>query len=88
MLVLAFLVYAVNCFEAVQDKVLGRASARNPATIADYMTNNDGQSAYSPRVDLHFSAQETTEYAGPLDVDKNADNVVARSHDDQESRQS
>lgn len=43
---------------------------------------DDGESAYSPRVDLHFPVQGTVEYAGPLDVNKIADDVVARIHSD------
>lgn len=45
---------------------------------------DDGESAYAPRVDYQWSAQ-SVEYdgtEGPLDVDKIADDVVARIHDD------
>ncbi|MEZ2122336.1 type I restriction endonuclease subunit R [Corynebacterium sp. CCM 9203] len=42
---------------------------------------DDGESAYTPRVDVHWPTP-SVEYAGPLDVDKIADDVVARIHDD------
>lgn len=42
---------------------------------------DDGQSAYTPRIDFHWPAP-SVEYVGPLDVDKIADDVVARIHDD------
>lgn len=45
---------------------------------------DDGESAYTPRVDFQWPAQ-SVEYdgpGGPLDVNKIADDVVARIHDD------
>ncbi|WP_110589441.1 type I restriction endonuclease subunit R [Microbacterium suaedae] len=42
---------------------------------------DDGESAYAPRIDFHWPAP-SVEYVGPLDVDKIADDVVARIHDD------
>ena len=45
---------------------------------------DDGESAYTPRIDFQWPAQ-SVEYDGPdgpLDVDKIADDVVARIHDD------
>jgi type I restriction enzyme R subunit len=42
---------------------------------------DDGKSAYTAKADAHSSPQ-SREYAGPLDVYKIADDVVARIHDD------
>lgn len=42
---------------------------------------DDGESAYSPRIDLHPPVLEV-DYSGQLDVNKIADDVVARIHQD------
>ena len=44
---------------------------------------DNGESAYTPRVDVSYSGDNAqVEYDGPIDVDKIADDVVARIHDD------
>lgn len=42
---------------------------------------DDGESAYTPRVDIQWPTQPV-QYDAPLDVDKIADDVVARIHED------
>lgn len=42
---------------------------------------DDGESAYTPRVDFQWAAHPVA-YDGPLDVNRIADDVVARIHDD------
>ena len=48
-------------------------------------SGDDGESAYSPRIDFsHPSDRVQVEYNGPIDVNKVADDVVARIHADPE----
>ena len=43
---------------------------------------DDGESAYDPKVDFQFSHPVQVEYDGPVDVNRIADDVVARIHAD------
>jgi type I restriction enzyme R subunit len=43
---------------------------------------DNGESAYLPRADFNFPVREAVEHAGPIDVHKIADDVVARIHQD------
>lgn len=43
---------------------------------------DNGESAYDPRPDIQYARHVNVEYAGPIDVDKIADDVVARIHAD------
>lgn len=44
---------------------------------------DNGESAYSPRIDVSYPAERVqVEYGGPIDVNKVADDVVARIHAD------
>ena len=45
---------------------------------------DNGESAYAPRADYLFPQDTEIEYTGPLDVNKIADDVVARIHADPE----
>ena len=45
---------------------------------------DNGESAYDPRPDYQFPQGVKVEYTGPLDVNKIADDVVARIHADPE----
>lgn len=43
---------------------------------------DNGESAYDPQPDLQFAGNVSAEYDGPIDVNKVADDVVARIHAD------
>src|SRR5690606_15219771 len=45
---------------------------------------DNGESAYDSRPDLHYPQTRSVEYTGPLDVNRIADDVVARIHADPE----
>lgn len=71
---LVFLAYAEDRFDDVSS---------SSTTFAAY--GDDGESAYSPRIDFSYPSERVqVEYDGPIDVNKVADDVVARIHADPE----
>ncbi|WP_166879088.1 type I restriction endonuclease subunit R [Salinibacterium sp. ZJ450] len=88
-------VAATNDVNSTIRRVLDRGLPEAPYTMDIFTTKvqlvfdhvitaygDNGESAYSPRADLYFPAQGTVEYAGPIDVHKIADDVVARIYRD------